>query len=140
MTGNANSVLLTDVDRQRLGTLLTRIDSQAVGSSRLRGKLERKLEDAGSVAVAYAPDTLVTMNSRVVVREMETGDKRTHTLVYPEDRDLADGSITVLQDLGCSLLGHRVGETVGVRDANQSKRYRIEELLFQPEAEGLSWL
>lgn len=136
----AHNLTLTDVDRQRLGTLLTRADMQAVGRSRLRSKLEGKLEDADNIAAAQAPSTLVTMNSKVVLREVGSGEPHTCTLVYPEDREITDGGVSVLQDLGCSMLGHRVGEMIDVKAPTHLKRYVIQDLLYQPETVGASWL
>lgn len=128
--------LLTDVDRRRLGTLLGRADAQAVGRPRWRHRLERKTEEAECVACERTPRTLVTMNSTLVLLEPGSNRRRTVTLVYPDDQDLAPDGVSVLQELGCLLLGRRVGDTVVVTTAGKRRRYVIEALLFQPEAAG----
>jgi len=127
---------LTDVDRRRMGTLLSRRDMSALGRPRLRFNLECEIEEASCIPSELTPDSLVTMNSTVVLSEPETGARRTCTLVYPEDRDLFADAVSILQELGGSLLGHSVGDTVEVRETGKVRRLLIESIIYQPEAAG----
>jgi len=134
------NLTLTDVDRRRLGTLLSRAETAAYGGARSRFELETKVENAKAVPADYAPPMLVTMNSTVVLEDVRSGDCRTCTLVYPDDRDLIPHSVGVLGPWGQGILGRRVGDIVQLPVGAGSRRFRIESILYQPEAAGASHL
>jgi hypothetical protein len=68
------NITLTDVDRCRLGTLLTCAESAAYGGARSRFDLETRVEEADAIPVACTPRTLVTMNSTVVLVDVSSGE------------------------------------------------------------------
>lgn len=131
---------LTDVDRCRLGVLLICAETASYGAPRSRFDLERELEDAEAIPAAHTPGTLVTMNSTIVLVDVNSGERRTCTLVYPEDRDLIPHSVGVLQQSGQCILGRSLGDIVQLEEGADSRRFRIESILYQPEAEGASHL
>jgi regulator of nucleoside diphosphate kinase len=135
-----HDITLTDVDRCRLGVLLTCTETASYGGARSRFDLERKLEEAEAIPAAQTPRTLVTMNSTVVLVDVSSGERRTCTLVYPEDRDLIPHSVGVLQQSGQCILGRRLGDIVQLAEGANSRQFRIESILYQPEAEGASHL
>jgi transcription elongation GreA/GreB family factor len=134
------SMKLTDVDRCRLGTLLTCEEAASYGSARERANLETKLEEAEVVSAAATPRTLVTMNSTLVLVDASSGERKTCTLVYPEDRDLMPHSVGILQPLGQRLLGRCVGDIVRTNEGFRAKLFRIETIVYQPEAAGAGHL
>jgi regulator of nucleoside diphosphate kinase len=127
---------LTDVDRRRLGTLLTCDTAAGFGSARARADLETRLEEAEVISVAATPRTLVTMNSTLVLADASSGERKTCTLVYPEDLDLMPHSVGILQPLGQRLLGRCVGDIVRTNEGSRAKQFRIETIVYQPEAAG----
>lgn len=127
---------ITDIDRSRLSRLLIRPDMAGYGSPRSRFNLERQLEDAVAVPAQHAPRSLVTMNSRIELVDVESGDRRLCKLVYPDDRDLFPNSVGVLQQLGQRILGRREGDVVHAVEEGQTKRFRIGSIEYQPEAVG----
>jgi regulator of nucleoside diphosphate kinase len=129
-------LILTDLDRFRLGTLLICSDSASLGGVKSRFDLETRLEEAQAIPSEDAPGSLVTMNSTLRLIDVNSGRQRVCTLVYPEDRDLIPQSVSVFQPLGRRLLGARVGDNVKVVEAGQPIRYRIDSILYQPEAAG----
>jgi regulator of nucleoside diphosphate kinase len=130
---------LTDVDRRRLGSLLSCEEAAAYGSLHSRAELEARLEEADAIPVADTPPTLVTMNSTVLLADVRTGERSTCTLVYPEDRDLVPRSVGVFQSGQC-LLGRSVGDIVEMPDQAKSTRFKIESVIYQPETAGASHL
>jgi regulator of nucleoside diphosphate kinase len=134
------NMTLTDVDRGRLGSLLTCAESAAYGSPRSRFRLEAQIEEAESIPAACAPRTLVTMNSTVMLTDVSSGQRRTCTLVYPDDTDLIPGSVGVLQPLGQSILGCSVGDTVRMTDGGGTRKLKIESIVYQPEFAGAAHL
>jgi regulator of nucleoside diphosphate kinase len=82
------------------------------------------------------PPDVVTISSRVRVREPATGEAFVYTLVLPLEADFERGRISVLAPLGIAILGQRVGDMVEVRAPGGVRRLRIENVLYQPEAAG----
>lgn len=127
-------IFVTEVDRDRLLKLLERPpvpDEEAYRES-LRDELAR--------AVVVPPDRIprdiVTMNSVVSVVETETGEEDTFTLVFPNDADVESGKISVLAPLGTAMLGYRAGDVFEWSVPSGKTRWRIESVLYQPEAAG----
>jgi regulator of nucleoside diphosphate kinase len=76
------------------------------------------------------------MNSKAQVRDLETNEIMTYTLVFPGNANIDDGKISVLAPVGTALLGHRAGEEFEWHVPAGPVRLRVEEVLYQPEAAG----
>lgn len=129
----ASDCLITEVDRRRLGALLTTSGGRAWGTLRTVGGLETLLEDAYALSAIDVPKTLVTMNSTVKLTDLDSGVRRTVTLVYPQDVDESLNAVSVTEPLGVALLGCQVGDMVQSLDESIEQNLRVTELLFQPE-------
>jgi regulator of nucleoside diphosphate kinase len=129
--------VVTGADRRRLATLLNTSAGRAWGTRNTLGELEEFLEDASCVESQEVPETLVTMNTTVDLRDLDSGEWRTATLVYPQDAGDFPGDVSVTEPLGVALLGCRVDDVVHFRDESTDRRYQVAEILYQPEhAEG----
>ena len=133
---NDNKTTVTDMDLYRLSRLLACSETAAYGSRRSRFDLETKLEEAEAVPAQRAPRSLVTMNSRIVLIDVESGDRRVFTLVYPEDRDLIPHSVGILQPLGQRILGRCQGDVVHIVEGGAPRQFRIDSIEYQPESVG----
>lgn len=98
--------------------------------------LQQELERACVVAPEEIPPDIVTMNSKVRVREMTSGEKATYTLVFPDQADIERGKISVIAPIGTAMLGERVGDEFEWQVPAGPVRLRVEEVLYQPEAAG----
>lgn len=98
--------------------------------------LERELRRGRIVDPRAVPPDVVTMNSRVSLTSLETGRRQARRLVFPADAGEEEDALTVLDPLGTAILGCRAGSVVEVREDGEPSRYRIEELLYQPESAG----
>jgi regulator of nucleoside diphosphate kinase len=65
---------------------------------------------------------------------LATGEKVAYTLVFPGKADSSTGKISVLAPIGTAVLGYRVGDVVEWRVPAGSRKFRVEKLLYQPEA------
>jgi regulator of nucleoside diphosphate kinase len=130
------NMTITDRDRCRLGHLLTCERAAAYGSARSRFDLELTLEEASTVASECTPESLVTMNSQLMLTDLASGEQELCILVYPEDREIVPNSVGILQQLGLRLLGRCVGDVVELQEGNRIRSFRIESLSYQPEAAG----
>ena len=78
----------------------------------------------------------VTMNSEVAVRDMDSKEKMTFTVVFPSDANVDRQRISILAPIGTAVLGYRVGDTIDWKAPGRTRRLKIERVLFQPEAAG----
>lgn len=130
------TITVTHEDRRRLGTMLQSAQSFGWERREYLHAMEADLERAaGAEPTDVSPD-LVTMNSTVNLRDLETGELETYTVVYPERADVALDRISVLAPLGRAILGARVGDLVEVRVPAGWRRIRVESLPYQPERAG----
>lgn len=97
--------------------------------------LSEGLAQAKVVGSTEIPPDVVTMNSRIKIVEWETGKTEAYTLVFPSDTYKGD-AISILDPLGIAMLGHRIGDSFELTSTTGTKTYRIEDLLYQPEAAG----
>jgi regulator of nucleoside diphosphate kinase len=123
---------VNDADRCRLGRLLVG-DPCPWGDRSCRANLEVILEQAAPVETRATPEDLVTMNAKVRLEALPTEKQRTATLVYPDDVDLASDGVSILAPLGTALLGSKVGDVVQCAAAKGVRRFRVVEIIYQPE-------
>jgi regulator of nucleoside diphosphate kinase len=133
---NKNSRTITVMDRCRLGSLLAAPATASLASRQSRFSLEFKIEEATAILPQLTPATLVTMNSTIVLRQMDSGARTQCTLVYPDDRDLMPHSVEIFDEIGQELIGRSVGDVFEFRDVTGLHRILIESLVYQPEAAG----
>lgn len=126
------NIQITQVDQQRLAELLR---SDPLASDGLRG-LVSELKRATVVAASEVSPDVITMNSKVQLTDLESGREMIYTLVFPEDADVAAGKVSVLSPIGTAMLGYRVGDEFEWEVPAGKRRYRVDALLYQPEAAG----
>ena len=110
------SVIVGRGDRDRIEALL-----QTAGSSQ-DGLLLDELDAASILPDHLVPADVVTMNSLVVYRDLDTGLEANIQLVYPEEADAAGGRISILAPVGAALIGLRVGERIEWPLPNRHRR------------------
>lgn len=126
---------MTDFDLRRLDALFERIRLHLKPPATLT-LLERELERAIVVRPTEVPQTIVTMNSEVEVLDLDTGERRCLTLVFPSMAAIESGRVSVLAPLGTALLGSRQGAEVTWQTPRGPRRLRVEDVVYQPEAAG----
>jgi len=135
MREQTSRIQVTEADHQRLMALI-----QTWPDARDRDAadaLASELDRAEVVPLERIAGNVVTMNSRVVFEDLETGATREVVLVYPEGSDVEQGRISVLAPVGSALIGLSVGQTIDwPLPHGQVKRLRIVDVLYQPEEAG----
>ncbi|WP_077003234.1 GreA/GreB family elongation factor [Variovorax sp. KK3] len=120
--------MLTELDHRRLSRL------QHKGAP---AALDDLLDGTDVVASREVSADVVTINSKVQIVDAHTGQAQTLTLCYPADADPARGFVSVMSPVGLALIGLRVGDLARWHTpAGESVGARVEQLLFQPEANG----
>ena len=88
---SASSIIITQLDLQRLERLLASLQDVTPGVE----ALEHELARAKVVAHDKVPAGVVTMNSRVFCRDEGSGKEYHLTLVYPQDAG-PTGTVSIL--------------------------------------------
>ena len=128
------SIYIADDDRAKLDTLLRVLAARHDQHAGDRGALAGEMRRARVVPRSQLPPDVVTMNSTVRLRDLETGEEETYTLVYPADADIGENKLSVLAPVGTALLGYRTGDVVEWPVPAGLSRFRIEEVLSQPKS------
>lgn len=129
-------IYITTQDKQRLGELINVADDFGSSGRKDLISLAEELARAKVVTSAKVPPDVVTMNSKVVLRDLSSKETITYTLAFPKDANIDEGAISVLAPIGTAILGYRVGDEIEWRVPSGLRRLKIEEILYQPEAAG----
>ena len=137
MTAKETSIYITELDRQRLEKLIELAEGKGGDEHQeyLR-KLEHELELAETVAPEEVPGDVITMRSKVRLKDLATGEEMVYTLVFPSEANFEEGKISVLAPVGTAMLGYRVGSRIEWQVPSGLRRLKVEEILYQPEAAG----
>ncbi|MGN6547099.1 MAG: nucleoside diphosphate kinase regulator [Aureliella sp.] len=130
-------IIVTVDDHRRLTALLSSHVTQALADKPYLDDLRRELEVAEVVEPDCVPADVVTMNSTVQLRELGEEDVEIYTLVYPRDANIAQGKLSILAPIGTAILGYRAGDVVPWRVPHGSVQIVIDEVVSQPEREGM---
>ena len=128
------TIFITSQDRKRL-ELVGRMAGDARDRRDLLDLVD-ELNRAVVVAPKEVPGDVITMNSRVRLVDLDQGTELEYTLVYPQDADVSAGRISIVAPIGAAMLGYRVGDVIEWEVPAGTRRLRVEELLYQPEAAG----
>ncbi len=129
-------ILITARDHARLQECVLEAVASEPAKAAGQRDLATELERATVVDAHEIPDSVVTMNSTVRVRDLDSDAASTYTLVYPREADLDTGRISVLSPIGTALLGYCVGDTIEWEVPAGVRRLVIDAVLYQPEASG----
>jgi regulator of nucleoside diphosphate kinase len=136
MTNN-DMIWITDRDYNRLTNLLSDLTRRSRGMQAGLAALERILDFARIVHPEKVPENVVTMNSRVLFEDVHTKEQGTVTIVYPAEADPSTSRISVLSPVGAALLGESEETEVELPlPHGETRRIRIINVLYQPEAQG----
>ncbi len=130
------AIYVTKADMDRLRDLIEGIRAYNPKPNANLDKLEKELDRARVVSPKKIPREVITMNSQVRFRDIDSSEDSTYTIVFPGQANIAENKISILAPIGTALLGYRVGDVVEWAVPSGLKRLRIEEILYQPEAAG----
>jgi len=133
---NNKRIYITKADIKKLRNLIAGIKVSGSKSIANLDALETEMNRAKVVDPKMIPEKVVTMNSKVRLRDMVSGEELTYTIVYPSEASMECNKISILAPIGTALLGYSVGDTVEWTVPSGVRRLKIQEVLYQPEASG----
>ena len=107
-----HDLVLSLTDAEALASMLEAHRRGASSESDPAEALAEVLAQARRVPDAKVPEDRVAMGSTGTYFEQSSGMKRTVTLAYPAQADLALRRISVLSPIGRALIGRRCGDAV----------------------------
>lgn len=129
-------IYITEFDKVRLEELIAVAEEFGDHDRKDLEALAEELDQAEVVLPKDIPPDVVTMNSKVVLRDLNTSETMTYVIVFPKDANIEAGHISVLAPVGTAILGYARGEVVEWSVPSGRRRIRIEDVLYQPEAAG----
>src|SRR4030042_4239284 len=103
-----NDIQITDYDLERLRELL-RIEKLSGKQKETLTQLEKELERAKVTSSGKISADVVTMNSRVRIKDVDTNEEMIFQLVFPSDANLDVGKLSILSRVVSSILDIRLG-------------------------------
>ena len=129
-------IFITEFDLVRLRNLLFEAQSTDYRNSEYLEKLRAEIDRAKVVAPQEIPSDVITMNSKVIIEDLDTKEEETYTLVFPDKADSRQGKISILAPIGTAMLGYEVGDTFEWDVPAGKRKLRVKKILYQPEASG----
>ena len=126
------NIVITEADYDRLRRLIDSSKQYRQRDSEHLEALEEELEHAMVVKSGEIARDVVTMNSRVRVKDLNTGRETTYQVVFPGNADIAKNRISVLAPIGTGLLGSSAGATLEWQVPSGNRRFRILAVEYQP--------
>lgn len=131
-----NRIVITRMDANKLGDLIVEARNKGYRGSTYLNDLAAELDRAILVEAKEIPADVITMNSKVELLDLDSGERLEYTLVFPEDAEVKQGKISVLAPIGTAMLGYRVGDEFTWQTPGGVCRLKVEKILYQPEASG----
>lgn len=130
-------IYITTSDYERLSGLIERSrDRNGETDREYLDQLEEELAQAEVVNPEDVPHDVITMRSKVRLKDLKSGQTVMYSLVFPSEANYNKGQISVLAPIGTALLGNRSGDVVESRVPSGLRRLKVKEVLYQPEAAG----
>jgi regulator of nucleoside diphosphate kinase len=92
-------------------------------------KLELELKHAKQVLRNDLPADVVTVDTNVKVKELESGKEFSYKLVAPARARRKNNTLSILSPIGVAILGYTQGAVVQWEMPEGIKQYQIEEVI-----------
>ena len=126
------TILITSSDMSRLRRLLESAWNLFRHDRPYLEVLKQELEAAKVVESDHIPRDVVMLNSRVHIRDLDTGKQMVCTVVFPKDSNASEDRLSVLAPVGTAVLGRRVGDIFECKVPAGVRRLKLEAI----ETEG----
>ncbi len=132
----AKNITLTRTDYDRLKAMVSVDLDPSDPDKRVLRDLRGELDRAIIVDSKDIDPNVVTMNSCVRIRDLDSSEENEYTIVYPQAADFKKGKISILVPLGTALIGYRKGDVIEWNMPGGIRKIKVVSVLSQPEASG----
>jgi len=129
-------IYITNNDMKRLRELIRVAREFGNGGKKYLRDLENELDNGKVVDSRHVPQDVITMNSNVRLKDINTQKEMICWLVFPDDSNADQGKISILAPIGTALLGYKIGDIIEWKVPAGLAKFKVEEILYQPEAAG----
>jgi regulator of nucleoside diphosphate kinase len=130
-----NRILVTTNDYRRLLALLELASIKTI-MPEIDKLLYNKLIVANTLPQENISKNVITMNSRVRLKELASKKEIELTIAYPQDADNRERKVSILSPIGIALLGRQVGDQVSWKIPRGKGKFEVIDITYQPEAVG----
>ena len=102
----------------------------------IQSRLYTKLVSAKTLPPGEIDDTIITMNSRVRLKDMNNQRDTEITLTYPREALPTERKISIFSEIGIALFGRREKEVASWKVPDGIGLFEIVKVTYQPEAAG----
>ena len=130
-------IYITEYDMRRLEEYFN-ITPYLTGKNRqYYESLQEKLDCAEIVDPKDIPENIITMNSLIRLKDLDSGEEKTYWLVFPDKTEASQQALlSVLAPIGTALLGHKEGDIIEWNTTRGTRKYSVTEVVYQPERIG----
>ena len=132
-----NQIHITKADQIKLAAIIKGMKAADERLQRWLLLLEHELDRANIVESHEIPRGTVTLHSRVRLLDLDSRESVVYRLVLPSEANSVDGSLSILAPIGIAMLGYGEGDYFECETPGGTRRFLVESVLFQPEAESL---
>ncbi len=88
-------------------------------------RLKLELKNAKQVTRKNLPDDVVSIDSRVTIKDLSTSEQETHTFVAPDKAKQKNNTKSILTDMGLALVGYTTGSVINWPFKDQNREFEI---------------
>jgi len=89
------------------------------------GQLEQRLNELSRFSKSSIPNDRIGYGSLIQVADVDSGDRVTYEIVFPEEAEPAQGHVSISSPIGQALLNRREGEEVRVGTPSGLRTFEI---------------
>ena len=118
-------------DCERIFTLFDNYNIQDESEKKLIETLKQQILKSKPVDAKKIKENIVTINSKIVLRNIGNGMREEYHLVCPDDSDMKCKKISIFSGIGSQVLGSKIGAVIK-ENSNSEKYYMIEDITYHP--------
>lgn len=102
----------------------------------IQSRLYTMLVSAKTLRQETIDEAVITMNSRVHLKDLNNQRETEITLTYPRDANPAERRVSIFSEIGIALFGREEKEVVSWKVPGGIGLFEIVNVTYQPEAAG----
>jgi len=122
-------------DCERILNLFDKYAVQDESEKKLIETLKQQILKSKPVDAKKIKENIVTINSKIILRNIGNGLREEYDLVFPDDSDLACRKLSIFSGIGSQILGNKIGAVIK-ENPDTERYYMIEDIIFKPGASG----